>query len=177
MGWQLRRASVGDLEVIMPLERGIFRGDAWSANGMRNELANPQTYYLVAHRAPTPENPELPDGIDGYAGLFAPRGALEGDIQTIAVAETARRSGLGRTLVETLVGEARNRGIREIFLEVRADNPGAQSLYESIGFRQIAVRDNYYPADGMAAHVMKLDIPEPMVTIAIPPAPDDSVGT
>lgn len=166
MAWQLRRASVADLEAIMPLERSIFQGDAWSANAMRNELANPQTHYLVAQRAPTPEHPDLPDQIDGYAGLFAPRGALEGDIQTIAVAESARRGGLGRSLIQTLVGEARDRGAREVFLEVRADNPGAQGLYESLGFVQIAVRDNYYPADGMAAHVMKLDIPEPTMTIA-----------
>ena len=166
MGWQLRRASVADLEAIMPLERAIFRGDAWSANGMRNELANPQTYYLVAQRAPTPEQPTLVDAIDGYAGLFAPRGALEGDIQTIAVAGSARRGGLGRTLVETLIAEARNRGVHQIFLEVRADNPGAQALYESLGFLRIAVRENYYPADGMAAIVMRLDIPTPTVTIA-----------
>lgn len=166
MSWQLRRASVADLELIMPLERSIFLGDAWSANAVRRELTNPQTYYLVAQRAPSPEHPHLPDEIDGYAGLFAPRGALEGDIQTIAVAESARRGGLGRTLITTLIAEARNRGALQIFLEVRADNPGAQSLYESLGFVQIAVREKYYAADGMAAHVMKLDIPAPTVTIA-----------
>lgn len=166
MAWQLRRASVADLESIMPLERLIFEGDEWSANAMRGELANPQMYYLVAHEAPDPEHPQLGKEIVAYAGLFAPRGALEGDVQTIAVAPSARRRGLGRTLLTALIGEARNRGAATVFLEVRADNPGAQSLYESLGFVQIAIRENYYPADKMAAHVMKLDIPTPTVTIA-----------
>src|SRR5690606_35848485 len=119
--WQLRRADAGDLESIMRLETAIFGSDAWSSGTMRDELANANTWYLVAFR------PETPESIEAYAGLLSPRGAKEADIQTIAVAEGARRGGLGRTLVTSLVNEARKRGATEVFLEVRADNPGAQA--------------------------------------------------
>lgn len=160
MTWQLRRADASDLDTIMPLETGIFRNDAWSPDGMRSELANPQCYYLVAFRD------GVSDVIDGYAGLFAPRGAHEGDVQTIAVAETARNGGLGRLLMQSLMVEARDRDARELFLEVRADNPGAKRLYESLGFEEIAVRVAYYQPDGMDAVVMRCVLEQPKVGLA-----------
>ncbi len=157
MTWQLRRADAGDLDAIMRLETALFPTDAWSAETMREELANENAWYLVAFP------PEDPGRIDAYAGVLAPRGAREADIQTIAVAEGARRRGLGRTLVLTLVGEAVRRGAEEVFLEVRADNPGAQRLYRSLGFEELAVRSRYYQPDGVDAIVMRL-VPEPRQT-------------
>lgn len=153
MVWQLRRASTDDVPAIMEIEHASFGTDSWSAEGMRSEVANPQCSYLVAFR------PESPDVIEGYAGLFCPRGASECDIQTIAVAETARRAGLGRLLVQSLLAQARERGATQMFLEVRADNPGAKLLYDELGFEEIAVRVAYYQPDGVDAIVMRLEIP------------------
>jgi ribosomal-protein-alanine N-acetyltransferase len=158
--WQLRRATEADVDAIMELERATFVTDAWSEHSMRAELTGPHGYYLVAVGVDDPER------IDGYAGLLAPRGAGEGDIQTIAVAPRARRHGLGRTLMLALIGEARNRGAGEVFLEVRADNPGAQTLYRTLGFEEIGVRPHYYQPDGVDAIVMRLTVPTPETTIA-----------
>lgn len=158
--WQLRRASVEDVPAIMELERSTFTTDAWSEGSMRAEVAGPHGYYLVAFP------PQEPDRIDGYAGLLAPRGAAEGDIQTIAVAPGARRHGLGRTLMRALIAEAGKRGAREVFLEVRADNPGAQTLYRELGFAEIGVRPKYYQPDGVDAIVMRLAVPSPETTLA-----------
>jgi ribosomal-protein-alanine N-acetyltransferase len=41
--------------------------------------------------------------------------------------------------------QAGDEGARKMFLEVRAGNGRALSLYQSVGFRQIGVRKNYYP--------------------------------
>jgi len=161
MTWQLRRADEGDLDAIMAIEGPTFGADAWSSEVMRAELASSNTHYLVAFPVGTPQR------IEGYAGLLAPRGAQQGDIQTIAVAESARRRGLGRTLVLSLINAARDRGAREIFLEVRADNPGAQALYVSLGFEQIAVRPRYYQPDGVDALIMRALVPEPTVSPAV----------
>ncbi|WP_374939537.1 ribosomal protein S18-alanine N-acetyltransferase [Leifsonia shinshuensis] len=158
--WQLRRATEADVEAIMLLETATFVTDAWSEQSMRSEVTGPHGYYLVAVGL------DDPDRIDGYAGLLAPRGAGEGDIQTIAVAPGARRHGLGRALMLALIGEARNRGAREVFLEVRADNPGAQNLYRTLGFEEIGVRPRYYQPDGVDAIVMRLTVPTPETTIA-----------
>jgi ribosomal-protein-alanine N-acetyltransferase len=156
--WELRRASVDDLDALVALEDATFPSDAWSRNLMREELTGPYRYYLVA---------VTPDGeIVGYAGLLAPEGAGEADIQTIAVAESARRRGLGRLLVQTLLAEAKRRGAREAFLEVRADNPGAQQLYRTFGFEGIAVRPHYYQPDDVDALIMRLELTAPVTTPA-----------
>lgn len=155
--WQLRRAGGDDLDAIMTLESALFGSDAWSRSMMSGELNDKHSYYLVA--LPVGE----PNVIAGYAGLRAPRAEPQADIQTIGVAGDARRQGLGRVLMLRLIDEARDRGAREVFLEVRADNPAAQRLYESLGFEQIAVRAKYYQPDGADALVMRLTIPAPQV--------------
>ena len=156
MTWLLRRAGVDDLDAIMAIEQATFATDAWSSELMRAELRNDHTYYLVAQGA----------AVEGYAGLLAPVGAGQADIQTIAVVESARGQGLGRTLMNALLSEARTRGADEVFLEVRADNPGAQHLYTSLGFGQIDVRKNYYQPDGVDAIIMRLTLPAPTVVTA-----------
>lgn len=153
MSWQLRRATTADLDAIMALETSIFETDAWSPEMMARDIADPNCYYLVAFP------PDAPERIEGYAGLLAPLGATEGDIQTIAVVEPARGHGLGRSLVLSLVTEARKRRAREVFLEVRADNPSAQRLYRRLGFEDVGVRRGYYQPDDVDAIVMRLRIP------------------
>ena len=150
MTWQLRRAVPTDIERIMHLETSEFATDAWSVDTMLGELRSNDCWYVVAFR---PETPEL---IEGYAGLHAPRNSGAADIQTIAVDPQSRRRGLGRLMVRTLVNEALKRGATEVFLEVRADNPGAENLYRSLGFEQIAVRKRYYQPDNVDAIVMRL---------------------
>ena len=126
---------------------------------MRHELALRDGYYLVAFPVGRPEQ------IDAYAGLFAPHRAPSADVQTIAVADHARRGGLGRVLMTQLIAEARSRGAEEVFLEVRADNESAQNLYRSLGFEQFAVRNGYYKG-GVDAIVMRLALATPGVTVA-----------
>jgi ribosomal-protein-alanine N-acetyltransferase len=148
----VRRATAADLDAIMRIETPTFTDDAWSTTTMAAEIAGEHGHYLVA---------EATDGeIDGYAGLLAPRGSGQADIQTIAVVDRSRRRGLGRTLVLALLNEARRHGATEVFLEVRADNPGAQELYRSLGFAEIGVRPGYYRG-GVDAVVMRLRVTDP----------------
>jgi len=150
MTWQLRRATADDLDALMALENEIYPDDAWSSENMARELTGDHTHYLVAVADD--------DRIDAYAGLMAPLGTGQGDIQTVTVAPRARRQGLARTLLLRLIDEARRRGAEELFLEVRADNDGAQALYRELGFEAIAVRKGYYKG-GIDALSMKLSVP------------------
>ena len=59
--------------------------------------------------------------------------------------------------MQTLLAEARRRGASEAFLEVRADNPGAQQLYRAFGFEGIAIRPHYYQPDDVDALIMRLE--------------------
>jgi len=152
----MRRAKLEDLDAIMRLERSTFVNDAWPEASMRRELENPHAYYLVAvdDDAEDPERRLL-----GYAGLLAPPDGGQGDIQTIAVAEFARGIGLGRGLMHALITAARRKHVAEVFLEVRADNPIARTLYRSLGFVEIGVRRGYYQPDGVDAISMRLEVP------------------
>ncbi|MDY0892614.1 ribosomal protein S18-alanine N-acetyltransferase [Frigoribacterium sp. CFBP9030] len=157
MTFRARRATIDDLDGIMAIETSVFVTDAWSREGMAHELASPDGWYLVAEAGTdTGDETGADTGIFGYAGLLALPGAPDADVQTIAVVPGARRHGLGRTLMTAMIDEARRRRVREVFLEVRADNPGAQRLYASLGFEPIAVRPRYYMPDGVDAVVMRL---------------------
>ena len=70
--------------------------------------------------------------------------ADEGEIQRIAVDPAFRRRGAGRKLMEAMAALGRMKGVREVALEVRESNEGARKLYESYGFKQEAVRKEYY---------------------------------
>jgi [ribosomal protein S18]-alanine N-acetyltransferase len=152
MALELRVATPDDIDAIMALEISTFDSDAWSAESMSSELASEHTYYLVAF------DPAAPDLLRGYGGLLAPVNSGAGDIQTLAVAPDARRHGLGRTLVLALLAQAKTHGAREVLLEVRADNPNARALYDSLGFEQIAVRAKYYQPDGVDAQIMRVKL-------------------
>jgi ribosomal-protein-alanine acetyltransferase len=166
-GLRLRRAHPQDLDDVMWLEHTSFPTDAWSRSQMSGELYSPHGYYVVV---------ETTDGgaptIVGYAGLSSLAGNPVADVQTIAVAADQRGKGLGRELFTELLDEARRRGVREVFLEVRADNPVAQAMYTAFGFERIAVRPRYYQPDGVDAWVMRASL-EPA---APAPAPTSTVG-
>lgn len=145
----LRLATSGDLAAIMALERASFPSDAWSESTMAAELTGEHGHYLVD---------EQDRRVVGYGGLRALRGGSDADIQTIALAPEVRGQGRGRVLLRALIAEAVARGARELFLEVRADNPVAESLYRSEGFAEIGRRPRYYQPDDVDAVVMRLDL-------------------
>lgn len=147
----MRDATVGDLGAIAELEYAIFGAEAWSAELVRDELAGEHRRYLVLE--------DEHGAVLGYAGLLAV--GEEADVQTIAVVPEARGRGYGRLLMRELLGEAARRGATQVFLEVRADNPVARRLYESLGFTEIAVRPRYYQPDGVDAVVMRREGGEP----------------
>jgi N6-L-threonylcarbamoyladenine synthase len=168
MAFELRDATGADVAAIMRLESATFTTDAWSFDTMETEVASQHSRYIVAF------DPESPGRLAGYAGLLAPRGSDDGDIQTIAVSPDFRRRGLARILMRTLIGEARSRGASAVFLEVRADNPSARALYDSLGFEQIAVRPNYYRPDGVDADVMRLLLTRKPLVLGIETSCDET---
>lgn len=120
-------------------------GEAWTRAQLRDSLAMPSTFLLLADRdaAPAEDGPA--------AGFVLSRQALdEEELLLLAVHPEARGRGLGTALVQLYFAAAARRGVHRIFLEMRANNP-AHSLYRRCGFEPIGVRPRYYrSADGEA---------------------------
>ena len=79
-------------------------------------------------------------------------------ITNIAVHPTCRRQGIGRTLLQGVLDDARQRKLRLVVLEVRPSNTEARTLYETFGFRVIGRRQGYYYDTGEDALVMEADL-------------------
>lgn len=125
-----------DLAAAHAIEQQAFGSGAWSLESFWSELAGvPDTRtYLVAL--------DSAGSVAGYAGLaFA---GSDADVQTIAVAATARRAGTGARLLAALVTEAARREAAWIHLEVSARNAAAIALYERFGFEPVRRRPDYY---------------------------------
>jgi [ribosomal protein S18]-alanine N-acetyltransferase len=143
---RLRPMTTADLDTVLTLELALFGDEAWSRQMLAGELdQQPATrLYLVAED----------DGqIVGYAGLLA--AGHQADVLTIAVDITRWGRGVGSALIRQLLAEATGRGCTEVFLEVRADNARAQSLYRWWGFTDVGIRRGYYQPSGTDAIVMR----------------------
>jgi ribosomal-protein-alanine N-acetyltransferase len=68
----------------------------------------------------------------------------EAELLNITVAPEARRSGVGRQLLEFILGAAHKRGAERLFLEVRASNLPARELYRRSDFVEVGLRKGYY---------------------------------
>ena len=75
-------------------------------------------------------------------------------IVNLAVLVSERRRGVGRYLMDNVCETARRRGLSVATLEVRVHNEAAIALYESLGFRNVAIRRAYYADNGENALVM-----------------------
>ncbi|HEY2354292.1 MAG TPA: GNAT family N-acetyltransferase [Gaiellaceae bacterium] len=71
----------------------------------------------------------------GFANL-AVRGN-EAWVGGVGVVVTARRSGVGKALMEAIHEKARERGVERVWLEVITENTGAFALYEKLGYRTV----------------------------------------
>ena len=79
------------------------------------------------------------------------------DLESIVVKADYRGKGLGKLLIENYLNSAKEKGVKNFFLEVRKSNLTAISLYEKSGYKVINERKKYY-ADGENALVLKKEI-------------------
>lgn len=137
---------VGDADRCAELEAQLFPGDdPWPATAFIRELESEHNHYVAART----------DGLlVGYAGIMrlGRKPPHEYEIHTIGVDKTQQGKGIGRGLMERLMGFA---GGDVVFLEVRTDNDAAIGLYESFGFTKMGVRKRYYRVSGADAYTMR----------------------
>lgn len=129
---RIRPAWPADAPALALLERRCF-ADPWSGEAFRSLLKQPEAVGVVA---------EAEGEIAGYGLGRAVAGS--GEILNIAVAPEWRRQGLGRAMLVALLQALGQRAVTEVFLEVRASNTGALTLYRHHRFEAVGRRADYY---------------------------------
>ncbi len=105
-----------------------------SKNILKEDIKNKNYNYLVA------KNNEKK--IVGYIGISYVLD--EADIISIVVHKDYTKNGIATLLLQEIFKFAKDNNIQKLMLEVRRSNIPAQKLYEKHGFKQIAIRNNYY---------------------------------
>ena len=134
VGARFRAATQADVAAIVAIERTSF-GDPWSEKTFRDLLRSGQAIFLVVTEG-------FPESVCGY--VIAAVISDEAEVLNLAVAEQSRRRGLGGRLLDAALRIIRERGAREVFLEVRESNAAAITLYTSRGFAALSRRVRYY---------------------------------
>jgi ribosomal-protein-alanine N-acetyltransferase len=84
-------------------------------------------------------------GLIGYA-VMSLLAAGECHVLNVCVRPDHQGHGYGRVLLNHMLDLARGRGVSLALLEVRPSNAAALALYRSMGFNEVGLRRNYYPA-------------------------------
>lgn len=106
----------------------------WTRGNFKDSMRGGHTAVLMQEEA----------AVLGYAVLMPlPE---EAELLNITVAPARQRGGLGRQLLEHVCALAQEQGAQRMFLEVRASNLPARTLYGHSGFSEVGLRRGYYAA-------------------------------
>jgi [ribosomal protein S18]-alanine N-acetyltransferase len=133
-----------DLEAIMFLERAGFPpAEQWSERSWHGELLGEGRTILIARG-------QHPVGVISIKTI----GELA-DLHRLVVEPRSRRRGIGTDLVRAGLEVVRQRGVREVILDVGYHNEPAIALYQQLGFEQLGARQDYY-GPGQHGLILKL---------------------
>jgi ribosomal-protein-alanine N-acetyltransferase len=113
---------------------------------LRAELQRPWARLWVARQGPARGGKD-DAGDEPVAYVIAWHVADELHVLNVATRADRRRRGIGRALMEHVVGHARSVHVKHVLLEVRRSNVAAIALYRALGFFAMGVRARYYPDD------------------------------
>jgi ribosomal-protein-alanine N-acetyltransferase len=139
-----------DLDEVMAIEGGIY-SHPWTRGNFADSLR--AGYQCQVWRADEKAGAEM----IGYFVLMAAAG--EAHLLNLSIAAPWQRSGCGRALLREVAERAERFGAESLFLEVRPSNHAAQALYRRFGFRKVAVRRDYYPAQSGREDALVLAFP------------------
>ena len=119
------------------LDQSCFEpGVAYSRDELRRFLSMSSFEGVVA---------ESEGRVVGFAIGYLSRGRVA-HVVTLDVDPARRREGLGRELLENLLGRFASHGARRARLEVSTENRGAIAFYEKLEFSRLGtIRDYYSP--------------------------------
>ena len=131
---QIRPMLDSDVEAVLAIEDRVYK-HGWTDGIFRDCLRVHYSCWVML----------AGETVIGYGVMSAAAG--EAHILNIAIAPEQQGHGYGRSFMHFMLEASRHHGADTAFLEVRPSNRVALRLYDSIGFNQVGVRHDYYPAD------------------------------
>jgi L-amino acid N-acyltransferase YncA len=142
----VRRIYAEGIETgVATFETDVPSWEAWdAAHRVEPRLVAEDAGEVVGWLAVTPVSRR-----DAY------RGVVE---HSVYVAPAARRSGVGRSLLEALVANAAEHGIWTIQTSILEANRASLALHESVGFRLVGRRERIAQLDGEWRDTLLLEL-------------------
>ncbi len=134
-GMQFRPMKKSDLKAVATIEEQSYPFP-WSLGIFKNCLKVGYSCWVG----------EAEDEIVAYGILSI--GAGEAHVMNVCVAPQYQGQGYGREMMYHLMEVARHHRADMMLLEVRPSNKAAVHLYRKLGFNEIGMRKDYYPAGG-----------------------------
>ena len=138
--------QVVDLDEVLKIE-SVSHIHPWTKGNFSDSLAAGHWAYCI--------RPQVDQMVKGsyldpavlwaYCILFPAVDELH--LLNITVSPHLRKLGLGQRMMAAIEGVAAQQKMPRIILEVRPSNTAAITLYQKLGYEQIGVRKNYYPAN------------------------------
>jgi len=137
--WMIRR----DMNDVLEIERGGFEYP-WSEDDFVRCLRQRNCIGMVA---------EIDDRVVGFMIYELHRSRLH--VVNFAVHPEFRRQGIGRQMIDKLIGKLSAQRRNRIMLEVRETNLPAQLFFRECGFRAITVLRDFYDDTTEDAYLMQ----------------------
>tara|TARA_Y100001958_G_C21183821_1_gene513252 strand:+ start:802 stop:1263 length:462 start_codon:yes stop_codon:yes gene_type:complete len=138
---------IDDLDMVYNLEADAYQFP-WTKEIIRDCILYNYDSYSVF----------FGDKIVGY--IISKISYPETHILNLTVNSKFRNNGVGTSLIQLIIDDARIRNSKDVILEVRSSNVSAQSLYKKLSFEMIGLRKDYYESkEGREdALVLKLEL-------------------
>lgn len=133
---RIERAVSRDLDSVMTIMNSAFDprfGEGWTRSQCAGILPMAGVCLNLARLGDL-----SPTGFSLYRTV-----SDEAELLLLAVVPQLRRRGIGRTLLDHFIDQARTFGASRAHLEVREGNP-AVAMYRKAGFRPVGRRHKYY---------------------------------
>lgn len=132
---QFEAMTQAHIPQLLAIENNAYE-HPWSGGNFLDSIqAGYQIQVLMAH------TPKVE--IVGY--FVAMQGVDEVHLLNLTVAPQHQKKGWARMLLDALVIWSRSQKARWLWLEVRASNARAKTIYTLYGFEMVGMRPNYYP--------------------------------
>ena len=139
---ELVAVNIDNANEVLKIEKEVQQ-NPWSLNSIESHLNHPKSFSLGVK-------------VEGVFSAFILALMFDSEVHilNLSVSKEHQRKGFGTKLLSACLVD----DIDKAFLEVRASNKAAISLYRKNGFKLLGTRKNYYTDNKEDAHLFELDL-------------------